>query len=62
MESLRKIIEAKNTNDEFFFLWQEFPALKSWHILSLDLEIYVFTLLNTIKEQSITNIFWIDHK
>lgn len=45
-----------------FFFWQELPALKSWHILSLDLENYVFILLNTGKEQSITNIFWIDHK
>lgn len=43
------------------FLWQEFPALQPCHILSPDLEIYVFTLLNTGtvkgKKQLITNIF-----
>lgn len=52
------------------FLWQEFSALKSCHILSLCLLftyfIYVFTVLNTGtvegKEQSITNIPQINHK
>lgn len=58
MESLRKIIESRNTNDEIFSLALiKFPALISCHILSLNLEIYVCTLLNagTVegKEQSI---------
>lgn len=42
-DSRRAEREARNTPTDF--IWKEYPAFQSCHILSLDLDMYVFSFL-----------------